>query len=261
MELAVQFLTLVQQNNHLWCYDGANAWTPEIGKTIQQLWSSNALKKLYYQHDNKVFQVNDSADYFFDSIDRLIQPDYLPTVQDALRVRLRSTGIEESTFRFGEDYFRVLDVGGQRSERTKWKACFDCVTSVLFIAGLSEYDQYLRENESVNRLDESLRLYEDVVNSEIFKDVSVILFLNKTDLLERKLKVVPLSQFYPSFQGGDNMAEACKFLEYRFREVSNPDRKSTFVHFTCAIDTSNITTAISNVRRQVLLKNSENYVL
>jgi len=123
---------------------------------------------------------------FFDTIDRLIQPDYTPTIEDALRVRLRSTGIEEATFRFGEDYFRVIDVGGQRSERPKWKSCFDCVTSVLFIAGLSEYDQYLRENESVNKLEESLRLFEDVTNSDIFKEALIILFLNKTDLFEKK---------------------------------------------------------------------------
>lgn len=63
---------------------------------------------------------------------------------DALRVRLRSTGIEEATFKFGDEYFKVMDVGGQRSERTKWKNCFDCVTSVLYVAGLSEYDQVLR---------------------------------------------------------------------------------------------------------------------
>jgi hypothetical protein len=41
------------------------------------------------------------SDYFFDNIDRMIEPDYIPTIQDALRVRLRSTGIEEATFKFG----------------------------------------------------------------------------------------------------------------------------------------------------------------
>jgi hypothetical protein len=31
----------------------------------------------------------------------MIEPNYIPSVQDALRVRLRSTGIEEATFKFG----------------------------------------------------------------------------------------------------------------------------------------------------------------
>lgn len=47
----------------------------------------------------------------------------------------------------------------------------------------------LIENEQVNRLAESLHLFEDVTNSDIFKKASIILFLNKTGI-NRKLIII-----------------------------------------------------------------------
>ncbi len=43
----------------------------------------------------------------------------------------------------------MVDVGGQRSERRKWIHCFEHVTSVMFLAALSEYDQNLVESDEV----------------------------------------------------------------------------------------------------------------
>lgn len=37
-------------------------------------------------------------------------------------------------------------MGGQRSERRKWIHCFEEVTSVLFLAAISEYDEVLLES-------------------------------------------------------------------------------------------------------------------
>ena len=41
---------------------------------------------------------------------------------------------------------RMVDVGGQRSERRKWIHCFEKVTSIMFLVALSEYDQVLIES-------------------------------------------------------------------------------------------------------------------
>lgn len=46
---------------------------------------------------------------------------------------------------------RIVDVGGQKSERRKWIHCFENVTSLIFLASLSEYDQVLEEKDTIVR--------------------------------------------------------------------------------------------------------------
>lgn len=43
---------------------------------------------------------------------------------------------------------RMVDVGGQRSERRKWIHCFESVMSIIFLVALSEYDQVLAERDN-----------------------------------------------------------------------------------------------------------------
>lgn len=138
---------------------------------------------------------------FFDNIDRFLNPDYMPDQQDVLRARVRSTGIEEAEFTFEDLAFRMLDVGGQRSERRKWIHCFDCVTAVIFCVALSEYDQTLREDESQNRMKESLLLFDEICNSLWFKQTAFILFLNKTDLFRDKIAKKDLTCCFPDYTG------------------------------------------------------------
>jgi hypothetical protein len=100
------------------------------------------------------------ADYvltsFFDDVDRLFSPTYIPNDQDVLRSRLRTTGITETIFDLGSLTYRMFDVGGQRSERKKWIHCFENVNCLLFLVAISGYDQCLVEDKDGVR---SLNLY------------------------------------------------------------------------------------------------------
>jgi len=42
-----------------------------------------------------------------------------------LRARSKTTGITETEFEVDSTKFRMVDVGGQRSERKKWIHCFE----------------------------------------------------------------------------------------------------------------------------------------
>ncbi len=95
----------------------------------------------------------------------------------------------------------MFDVGGQRSERRKWIHCFEDVTSIIFLAALSEFDQVLAESETDNRMEESVALFSSIMKYPWFKNASVILFLNKNDLLEEKIKKSNLKDFFPEFEG------------------------------------------------------------
>ena len=72
----------------------------------------------------------------------------MPNDQDMLHARLRTTGITETLFEMGHLNFRMMDVGGQRSERKKWIHCFEGVQCLLFMVALSGYDQCLVEDQN-----------------------------------------------------------------------------------------------------------------
>jgi len=186
---------------------------------------------------------------FFDGIERFSQDNYVPTLDDVLRVRVRSTGIEEAIFTFDNMSFRVVDVGGQRSERRKWIHCFDCVTSVIFCASLNGYDQVLREDRTQNRLHEAILLFDEVANSNCFQKNDIILFLNKEDLFLEKINRVPLDICFQGYSGGDDPETAKEFIRDRFLERT---KSRVFVHFTCAINTKNIDFVIRSVMKSIL---------
>lgn len=87
-------------------------------------------------------------DSYFNSLDRIFTPGWLPNNQDMLHSRLRTTGITETLFELGQINFRMMDVGGQRSERKKWIHCFEGVQCLLFMVALSGYDQCLVEDQT-----------------------------------------------------------------------------------------------------------------
>ena len=96
--------------------------------------------------------------------------------------------------------FLFVDVGGQRTQRQKWFQCFDSVTSILFMASTSEYDQVLLEDRKTNRVQESRNIFQTIVNNIIFENISVILFLNKVDLLEQKVSHSNITHYFPEFK-------------------------------------------------------------
>ena len=119
----------------------------DVADAIRALWRDPGIKEAVRRA--REFQLNDSAVYYFNSIERMSAPSYLPTDQDILRSRVKTTGITETTFKVGELTYKLFDVGGQRSERKKWIHCFENVTALVFLVSLSEYDQMLYEDESV----------------------------------------------------------------------------------------------------------------
>lgn len=74
------------------------------------------------------FQYNESVGFFFGKLETIASPDYCPDFEDMLRVRLRTTGTSEIKLKMDGSEIRIVDVGGQKSERTKWihqfEVCF-----------------------------------------------------------------------------------------------------------------------------------------
>ncbi|XP_070782667.1 guanine nucleotide-binding protein subunit alpha-13-like isoform X1 [Enoplosus armatus] len=194
---------------------------------------------------------------------REFQLNYLPTQQDILLARKPTKGIHEYDFEIKNVPFKMVDVGGQRSERRRWFECFDSVTSILFLVSSSEYDQVLMEDRLTNRLRESLNIFETIVNNRVFVNVSIILFLNKTDLLEEKVKSVPLKDYFPEYTGPEHsLPDIQAFMVECFRaKRRDATQKPLYHHFTTAINTENIRLVFRDVKDTILHDNLKQLML
>ena len=146
------------------------------------------------------------------------------------------TGIVETALRKEAMLITLIDVGGQRSERKKWMHCFDNINAVLFMVAMSEYDQTLKEDGKTNRMKESIRLFGTVCHNQWFKRSSMLLFLNKKDVFDQKIKYSPLSKYFNDY---NNEKEESSFIVEKFKAATDNDR-SFYRHFTCAKDSYNI---------------------
>ncbi|XP_026467537.1 guanine nucleotide-binding protein G(q) subunit alpha-like [Ctenocephalides felis] len=236
--------------------------------------------------------------HYLSDLARIEDPNYLPTEQDILRARAPTTGIIEYPFDLDSIVFRMVDVGGQRSERRKWIHCFENVTSIIFLVALSEYDQILFESENENRMEESKALFKTIITYPWFQHSSVILFLNKKDLLEEKIMYSHLVDYFPEYDGPkcdhiparefilkiyldqnpdkDRMCyshftaatgpqrdaiAAREFILRMFVDLNPDSEKIIYSHFTCATDTENIRFVFAAVKDTILQSNLKEYNL
>ncbi|XP_068090189.1 guanine nucleotide-binding protein subunit alpha-15-like isoform X2 [Hyperolius riggenbachi] len=175
---------------------------------IKKLWCDPGILQCYARRSE--FQLLDSAYYYLTNLERITQDGYLPTVDDIVRIRMPTTGLNEYCFVVNKVTLRMVDVGGQKSERKKWIHCFENVNALIYLASLSEYDQQLEEKKDENRMKESMALFKQIMALPWFRETPIILFLNKTDLLAEKVFISDLATYFPKFKAIDMLLTCCR---------------------------------------------------
>ena len=231
---------------------------------IEQLWRDPGVSKECYSR-RKEFQLSDSAKYYLDDLDRICGKDYVPTVQDVLRVHVPITGIVEYVFPIQQMTLKMINVGGQRSEMRKWIHCFEGVTSVLFLISVSEYDKVLSsseaEKEEVNCMEKSKALFETITTYPWFQRSLFILLFNETDILEEKIMYSHLADYFPGYTGPkQDYKEALTFICDMFVQAA-PSQKSLQVYSGAFTDANKMKQIFDNLRNNLLQKHFENIIL
>ncbi|CAI5451925.1 unnamed protein product [Caenorhabditis angaria] len=225
----------------------------EMYEALKMLWKDKGVRAAFDSREN--FYLHDSAQYFFDALDRINDRNYVPSEQDILHTRIPTMGVIEVKFTMKNKIWRVFDVGGQRSQRKKWIHCFDDAKALIYVASLSEFDQVLLEDNATNRMQESLQLFKQVINNRYFTNTSVILFLNKKDLFEQKImnKKRSIRKAFPNYQGPDeNYDAAVEYIEKQYNMVNENTDKNIYVHHTCATDTEQVQFVLDSVLDTIL---------
>ncbi|KAJ8696683.1 hypothetical protein PTI98_006532 [Pleurotus ostreatus] len=231
---------------------------------MTQLWNDPTVRKLL---EVQRLRLEEMAGFFLDSLDRVTAPKYVPSDDDILRARLKTLGVSEHRFKLKtgnmmSHEWTVFDVGGQRSLVTAWVPYFDDVEAIIFLAPISCFDQVLQEDPSVNRLEDSILLWKAIVSNPLLKHTSMILFLNKCDIMRAKLASgIQFSKYVISYGDRPNNFEtASNYLRKKFSGIQkqcSPKPRSYYCHFTSVIDTSSTLHILQNVQDVLLRSNLE----
>ncbi|VDB89356.1 unnamed protein product [Peniophora sp. CBMAI 1063] len=209
---------------------------------VLDLWHHPAVKALLRL---RKLRLEESASFFLEEVRRLAEPDYVPNVDDVLHVRLQTLGVTEHSFDidFGGGRYNWLlyDVGGARGQRHAWVPYFDDATAIIFLAPISAFDQYLEEDPRTNRIDDSLQLFTAICTNKLLKHSSLVLMLNKTDLLKKKLNAgIQVRKYITSFGDRPNrFEEVAEYFRAHFSQVhkrKGQTKQQLYTHFTSMLD-------------------------
>ncbi|RXG68007.1 Guanine nucleotide-binding protein G(i) subunit alpha-2 [Armadillidium vulgare] len=101
-----------------------------------------------------------------------------------------------------------------------------------------------------------MKLFDSICNNKWFVDTSIILFLNKKDLFQEKIKKSPLTICFPEYTGPNQYDECAAYIQSKFENLNKQKgRKDIYTHFTCATDTNNIQFVFDAVIDVIIVKN------
>ncbi|EAU82885.2 hypothetical protein CC1G_05507 [Coprinopsis cinerea okayama7 len=229
-----------------------------LRRDMVQLWQDPFVKEILRR---KKIKLEEGSGFFLDDLERVTSMKYMPSDDDVLKARLKTVGVSEYRFEMevsaGRDSgteWRIVDVGGSR---TTWVPFFDDVDAIIFLAPISAFDQVLTEDKSVNRLEDSVLLWKAVCSNKLLANVDLVLFLNKCDILEKKLKDgVRLAKYVRSYGDRENTLDSVsKYLRSKFcaihREYS-PNPRKFYAFCTSVTDTATTAGIIASVRDMVI---------
>jgi len=236
--------------------------SPELGQQIFKAWKGEAVQGAYKRRSE--FWLLDSCTYYFENIERFCEADFMPSEEDAVMARVRTTGIvvtelEQKIPKTDPNEpefikFQVVDVGGQRNERKKWMHCFDDVKSILFCVNLAGYNQVLFEDNTKNRMVEEFELFQKVVHNSIFETTPIFLFLNKKDIFETMIMEVDLKHNFPTYEGGKDLGHALDYIQGEFK-ARLPPKKTVGIHIVSARWRRDIKCAFEEVKKTLYDEN------
>ncbi|CAJ0581937.1 unnamed protein product, partial [Mesorhabditis spiculigera] len=179
--------------------------TETIADQIARFLMDPAVQKALYRTPE--ISIDDAGVYFMQNLDRVREPDYLPTTDDILKSRVPTTGVIQFSFIIKNFVFRVFD----------------------------------------NRMRDSIELFSQICNNQWFADTAMILFLNKIDLFEEKIKVFPITVALPRYKGEMEYRPVLDYITKKFKQQNKNQKRTVYHHETCATDTSQIQVVIDSV--------------
>ena len=190
--------------------------------SIKQLWSDNGVCKQCYGRREE-FNLQESAKYFLDALDRISSKWYSPTTEDILRVyepTMNNTSHNVSPM----GWIHAMEIVNQSLERpNKWISSIcslNRVYSIWFMVDVSMYDVSLQSQTTgiINYL-ESINLVFQKLCQIHMSYSAIILCFSKKDIFDEKICHSHLVDHFPAYEGPKQDPEsAMKFITDMFKK-------------------------------------------
>jgi len=106
-------------------------------------------------------------------------------------------------------------------------------------------------------------LFKQISSLSEFKRAALVLFLNKIDLLQWKLKagMSPVRRYYPDYKADPTDVKACQnYFAEKFKQLYRDTEKRLYIHFTTATEAT-IKATIESARLMILQHNLSDLIL
>jgi len=233
-------------------------WDDDLVDTTKRLWNDTGYQNTWKEiKDNVIIQM----EYLMENIDRFVQPDFVPSNEDILRARHRTTGESISTFEDAKHIWNLIDVGGQFSERQKWEDFFNehRPHAIIFFLAIDEYNVPNTELKT-DYLKTKFELSLDVFRKNMCGGGPVadhklcrIVFLNKVDIFEEKIKDDrKFAEFKEAlgYDGGRTVKECTDFILKKLVAIN--DQEELRVHVTNALDTEMMKKVTNDIKSSII---------
>ncbi|KAF9064323.1 G-protein alpha subunit [Rhodocollybia butyracea] len=233
---------------------------------MKSLWVNEKFRGVLVKRN---IEMENNAGFFLDDIERIASVSYIPSDDDVVRSRLRTLGVQEyrifieSTNALNLNArprreWVIYDVGGSRTMRRAWIPFFEGVNAIIF--PVSCFNEVLLEDSTVNRLNDSVALWRAIVSSKLLQNTTLVCFLNKCDILKRKLNNGILFRHYVGDYGNqpNDSTSVSKFIKERFRNIAikySTTKRNTYLYTTSVTDTKATSVTLGSVRDSIFREN------
>ncbi|KAF5388888.1 hypothetical protein D9757_005036 [Collybiopsis confluens] len=228
---------------------------------MKSVWMNQTIRAILRK---RRVDMENNAGFFLNDIDRIASSSYVPSDDDVVRSRLRTVGVQEYRIYVDLPNSNVYKSTPKREwvihDRRAWIPFFDDVNAIIFLAPVSCFDEVLLEDSTINRLNDSVALWKAIISSRLLENVTMICFLNKCDILKRKLKSgIRFSRYVREYGDRPNeITPVVKFIKERFRNIAikySIDQRTTYIYTTSVTDTKATAATLRSVRDSVFRTN------
>ncbi|KAF2730853.1 G-alpha-domain-containing protein [Polyplosphaeria fusca] len=182
------------------------------------------------------YTLDTTAQYLLQNTVSIVSRTYTPTVPAIIDANLNPDFFACSQIRINmhNATVRNSDAHIVKTREKGWLARYTDTQAVIFVAAVSDYDVVSPSGK--NRLDEAADLFGEVLNEEAFRNVPILLVLNRVDVFRKKIAKAPLGAHMPEYTGLLDEASVLEYVLGKFVGKNRNEERQVYTHFATEND-------------------------